>query len=50
VQKRIIPEVKWTEFVSDRILRDRRWHMIVLNVQAPTADKIEEELLGGIGT
>jgi hypothetical protein len=40
----IISAVKKVEFVSDRmsyiILRDRWWNIIVLNVHAPTEDKI----------
>jgi hypothetical protein len=37
--------VKWVEFVSDKvsyiILRCRRYHIIVLDVHAPTEDKID---------
>jgi hypothetical protein len=43
VHKRIISAVIRTEFVSDRmsyiILRGRCFHIIVLNVNAPTEDK-----------
>jgi hypothetical protein len=42
VHKRIISAVKRVEFVSDRmsyiILRGRWFHIIVLNVHAPTED------------
>jgi hypothetical protein len=45
VHKRIILPVKRVEFVSDRmsyiILRGRWFHIIVLNVHAPTGDKID---------
>jgi hypothetical protein len=44
VHKRIISAVKRVEFVSDRmshiILRGRWCHIIVLNVHAPSEDKI----------
>jgi hypothetical protein len=43
VHKRIIPAVKRVESVSDRlsyiILRSRWFHIIFLNVQAPTEGK-----------
>jgi hypothetical protein len=46
VHKRIISAVKWIHFVSDRmsyiILRGRWWHIIVLNVHAPTEDKTDD--------
>jgi hypothetical protein len=46
VHKRIISAVKRLEFVSDRmsyiILRGRWFHIIVLNVHAPTEDKIDD--------
>jgi hypothetical protein len=46
VPKRIISAVKRVEFVSDRmsyiILRDRWYHIIVLNVHAPTEDKTDD--------
>jgi hypothetical protein len=46
VHKRIISVVKRVEFVSDRmsyiILRGRWCHIVVLNVQAPTEDKIDD--------
>jgi hypothetical protein len=46
VCKRIISAVKKVEFVSDRmsyiILRDCCCDMIVLNVHAPTEDKIDD--------
>jgi exonuclease III len=46
VHKRIISAVKRVEFVSDRmsyiILRGRWCHIIVLNVQAPKDDKIDD--------
>jgi hypothetical protein len=46
VHKRIISAVKRVEFVSDRmsyiILRGRWFHIIVLNVHAPTEDKIDD--------
>jgi hypothetical protein len=42
VHKRIISEVKWVEFLSDRmsyiILRSCSRHIIVLNVHAPRED------------
>jgi hypothetical protein len=45
VHKRIISAVKRVEFVSDRmsyiILRGRWCHIVVLNVHAPTEDKID---------
>jgi hypothetical protein len=45
VHKRIISAVKRVEFVIDRtsyiILRGRWFHIIVLNVHAPTEDKID---------
>jgi exonuclease III len=45
VHKRIISAVKRVEFVSDRtsyiILRGRWFHIIVLNVHAPTEDKTD---------
>jgi hypothetical protein len=45
VHKRIIPAVKRVEFVNDRIsyiiLRGRWFHIIVLNVHAPTEDKTD---------
>jgi hypothetical protein len=45
VHKRIISAVKRVEFMSDRmsyiILRGRWCHIIVLNVHAPTEDKID---------
>jgi endonuclease/exonuclease/phosphatase family metal-dependent hydrolase len=45
VHKRIISAVKWVEFISDRIsyiiLRGRWCDINVLNVQAPTEDKID---------
>jgi hypothetical protein len=45
VHKRNISAVKRVEFVSDRmsyiILRGRWCHIIVLNVHAPTVDKID---------
>jgi hypothetical protein len=44
VHKRIISAVKWVEFVSDTmssiILRGRWCHVIVLNVHAPSEDRI----------
>jgi hypothetical protein len=44
VHKRIISAVKRVEFINDRlsyiILRGRWFHIIVLNVYAPTEDKI----------
>jgi hypothetical protein len=46
VRKRTISAVKRVEFVSDRmsytILRGRWFHIIVLNVHAPTDDKIDD--------
>jgi hypothetical protein len=46
VHKRIISAVKRVEFVSDRmsyiILRGRWFDIIVLNVHAPTEDKIDD--------
>jgi hypothetical protein len=46
VHKRIISAVKRVEFVSDRmsyiILRGRWCHIIVLNVFAPTEDKMDD--------
>jgi hypothetical protein len=46
VHKRIISAVKRVEFVSDRlsyiILRGRWFHIIVLNVNVPTEDKIDD--------
>jgi 23S rRNA C2498 (ribose-2'-O)-methylase RlmM len=46
VHKRIISAVKRVEFVSDRmsyiILRNGWCHIIVLNVHAPTEDKIND--------
>jgi hypothetical protein len=46
VHKRNISAVKKVEFVSDRIsyiiLRGRLCRIIVLNVHAPTEDKIDE--------
>jgi hypothetical protein len=45
VHKRIISPVKRAEFVNDRIsyiiLRGHWCHIIVLNVHAPTEDKID---------
>jgi hypothetical protein len=45
VYKRIISAVKRVEFVSNRmsyiILRGRWCHVVVLNVQAPTEDKMD---------
>jgi hypothetical protein len=45
VHKRIVSAVKRVEFVSDMmsyiILRGHWFHIIVLNVQAPTEDKID---------
>jgi hypothetical protein len=44
VHKRVVSAVKRVEFVSDRmlyiILRGRWCHIIVLNVHAPTEDKL----------
>jgi hypothetical protein len=46
VQKRIISAVKRVQFVSERmshiILRGRWCHIIVLNVLAPTENKIDD--------
>jgi hydroxypyruvate isomerase len=46
VNKRIISAVKRVESVNDRmsyiILRGRLFHIIVLNVHAPTEDKIDD--------
>jgi hypothetical protein len=46
VYKRIISAVKRVEFVSDKmsyiILRGRCYHIIVLNVHAPTEDKTDD--------
>jgi exonuclease III len=46
VHKRLISAVKRVEFVSDRmlyiILRGHRFHIIVLNVCAPTEDKTND--------
>jgi exonuclease III len=46
IRKRIISAVKRVEFVSDRmsyiILRGSWFHIIVLNVHAPTEDKIDD--------
>jgi hypothetical protein len=46
IHKRIMSAVKRVEFVSDRmsyiILRDRWCNIIVLNVHAPTEDKIDD--------
>jgi hypothetical protein len=46
VRKRIISAVKRVEFVSDRMsyitLRGSWCHIIVLNVHAPTEDKIDD--------
>jgi hypothetical protein len=46
VHKRIILAVKRVEFVNDRmsyvILRDRWFHIIVMNVHAPTEDKTDD--------
>jgi hypothetical protein len=46
LHKRIMSAVKRVEFVSDRmsclILRDRWFHVIVLNVHAPTGDIIDD--------
>jgi hypothetical protein len=45
VHKSIISAVKMIEFLSDRmsyiILRGRWCHIVVLNVHAPTEDKID---------
>jgi hypothetical protein len=46
VYKRIISAVKRVEFINDRIsyieLRGRWFHIIVLNVHAPTEDKTDD--------
>jgi exonuclease III len=46
VHKRIISAVKRVEFVNDRmpyiILRGRWFHIIILNVHAPTEDKTDD--------
>jgi hypothetical protein len=46
VHKRIISAVKRVEFVNDRvsyiILRGRWFHIIVLNVHAPTENKTDD--------
>jgi hypothetical protein len=46
VHKRIISAVKKIEFVSDRlsylIVRGHWFHVIVLNIHAPTEDKIDD--------
>jgi hypothetical protein len=46
VHKRIISAVKGVEFVSDRmsyiILRGCWYHIIVLNIHAPTEDKTDD--------
>jgi exonuclease III len=45
IHKKIIPAVKRVEFVSDRmsyIILRGRWCNIVLKVQAPTEDKIDD--------
>jgi hypothetical protein len=46
VHTKIIPAVKRVEFISDRIsyiiLRGSWYHIIVLNVHAPTEDKTDE--------
>jgi hypothetical protein len=46
IHKRIIAAVKRVEFISDKvsyiILRGRWLHIIVLNVHAPTEDKIDD--------
>jgi hypothetical protein len=46
VHKRITSAVKGVEFVGDRmsyiILRGRWFHIIVLNVHAPTEDKTDD--------
>jgi hypothetical protein len=48
VHKRIISAVKKVKFVSDRIsyiiLRGRWCNIIVLNVHAPTEDKIDDKI------
>jgi hypothetical protein len=46
LHKRIISAVKRVEFVNDRmlfiVLRGRWFHIVVLNVHAPTEDKIDD--------
>jgi hypothetical protein len=46
VHKRIISAVKWVEFVNGRmsyiILRGCWCHVILLNVHAPTEDKVDD--------
>jgi hypothetical protein len=46
VHKRIVSAVKRVELVSDRmsyiILRGRWYHIIILNVHAPTEDKTDD--------
>jgi hypothetical protein len=46
IHKRIVSAVKWMEFVSDwmtYIILGGRWcNIIVLNVHAPTEDKIDD--------
>jgi hypothetical protein len=46
IHKGIVSAVKWVEFISDRmsyiILRGRWCNIIVLNVHAPTEDKIDD--------
>jgi hypothetical protein len=46
VHKSIISAVKKVEFINDRmsyiILRGRWFHIIVLNVRAPTEDKTDD--------
>jgi hypothetical protein len=46
VHKRIISAIKRVEFVNDRmlyiILRGRWYHIILLNVHAPTEDKTDD--------
>jgi hypothetical protein len=48
VLKRIITAVKWVRFVSDRksyiTLKGRWCDIIVLNVHAPTEDKIDDKV------
>jgi hypothetical protein len=50
VHKRIIPAVKRTEFINDRIshiiLRERWCDIIVLNVHVPTEDRIDDMRTG----
>jgi hypothetical protein len=50
VHKRIISAVERVEFVNDRmsyiILRGRWFHIIVLNVHAPTEDKTDDVKVG----